>query len=274
MTAWVTKRMLIYGTTYPELSRTNFETVCTGAIDEETGGLIRIYPVSLRHMEQPFHLFEWIEAKVHRNTSDNRPESFKVDQQSVKVVGSIPAENWGERSRWVLHQDNIVESVEALWQQQKATSRSLALVKPRQVRRIYARRKTEAERKEWDEKRAASLAVRDLWVDVESTTKDLVFMPVEYKMDWLCHGPNCRGHDMTILDWGIYVLSRRMYAKARTGARDQAAQAKVIEALERAFDTSKRDPYVFLGNTKAHQGNFIIGGIYSPPNPPPQLTLL
>jgi len=42
---WTTTKLLIWGTTYPEFSKTYYETVCTGALDEDTGKLVRIYPI-------------------------------------------------------------------------------------------------------------------------------------------------------------------------------------------------------------------------------------
>ena len=79
---------------------------------------------------------------------------------------------------------------------------------------------------------------------------------------------------MTILDWGIYVLSRRMYAKhPRSGGRAEQAEQAVIAKLQDIFDESKHDTYLYLGNTKAHQGNFLIGGIFYPPRGA-QLALL
>lgn len=278
---WVTKRLLIYGTTYPEMSRTNFETVCTGALDLETGSLVRIYPVSLRYMEEPFGHYDVIEAKVKPSESDTRPESYKVDQQSIRKVDHIgAADGWVRRRSMVLSDATIVASVEALWDEQKATGRSLAIIKPREVSSVYARRKSDAERAEWEDHRKLALAVRDLWVDVEATTKDLVFMPVEYRMKWTCHGPACRGHDTSVLDWGIYVLSRKMFAKAPPPGMTKADNAtnKVLEKLRWAFG-SQRDPYLFMGNTKLHQGNFMVGGIFYPPSEAPaqpkaQLELL
>jgi hypothetical protein len=261
---------MIFGTTYPEHSKTNYETICTGAVDLESGRLIRIYPVSLRYLDTKFRHYDIIEAKLRRNEeNDNRPESYRVDQQSIRVVDNIgTTDGWATRRRHVLTEHNLVSSVEDLWEQQRHTSRSLALVKPKNVKRIQARRKTQQEKEEWEARQKAALSVRDLFVDVEAAVKDLVFMPVEYRLHWTCHGSDCRGHDMSILDWGIYVLSRKMYRDApknlTAAERDEHAQGKVVASLERIFGED-HDTYLYLGNTKAHQGNFMIGGLFYPP---------
>src|SRR5580704_7499912 len=96
---WTRKKLLIWGTTYPEFSKAYYETVCTGALDAATGKLIRIYPITLRYQNEPFRLYDWIEADVIQNARDFRLESHKINQASIQVVGHIDTKNeWAERS--------------------------------------------------------------------------------------------------------------------------------------------------------------------------------
>jgi hypothetical protein len=78
---WTTKKLLIWGKTYPEFSKSYYETVCTGAVDEETGKLVRIYPVTLRHMKEPFKTYDWIEAHVEK-----MPERWKCAVARCKDI--------------------------------------------------------------------------------------------------------------------------------------------------------------------------------------------
>lgn len=95
---WTKKRLLIGGTTYPEFSKTYYETVCTGALDGETGKLVRIYPVTLRYLNEPFRSYQWIEAEVERNTSDFRPESFRIRQESIVGGDQVTTDDgWQDR---------------------------------------------------------------------------------------------------------------------------------------------------------------------------------
>jgi hypothetical protein len=275
--AWVQRKLLIWGTTYPEFSKTYYETVCTGALDATTGRLIRIYPLRLRYQAQPFHHYEWIEADIMRNTSDFRPESHKINQDSIKIVGKIDTHNnWAERSSWILNPQNVFASVEALQEVQNADRTSLGLIKPKSVSRIYARYKPDEDRQEWEEARERALRQKDLFVDAESKTKDLVFMPIQYRIQFRCDDPACTTeHDLSLLDWGTYVLSRREFATK--GA--QGAERAVIGHLESLMDLTTHDSYFFLGNTMAHCDKFMIVGVYYPPKkkpeaPKPQLDLL
>jgi hypothetical protein len=267
---WESKRLLIWGKTYPEFSATYYETVCTGAIDVESRKLIRIYPITLRYMHEPFSLYDWIEAEIERNTSDFRPESYKIKQDTITKVGEIevkkkPKEGWAERSRWVLAPGNVFKSVAALQEAEAADHTSLGLVRPRKITRVYVKQRSHDDRKEWEEHRERALAQRDLFVDAETMTQDLRFMPVQYRICFVCDddGCTCHGsqHDFGIFDWGVYALSRKLYAQG--GA--VRAEEGVIAKIEQLMDLTKRDGHLFLGNTKAHCHNFSVVGIFHPP---------
>jgi hypothetical protein len=259
---WEKKRLLIWGTTYPEFSGSYYETVCTGAVDEG-GHLVRIYPVTLRYMKEPFHHYQWIEAEIERNTKDFRPESYKIKQDTISAGEKLDTKHgWAERSKWVLRPNNIFSSVKALQDAQRRDRTSLGLVKPGKVIRVYARRRSEDERKEWDEHRGRALAQKDLFVKAEDTTKELRFVPVEYRAQFTCGDPTCTTeHDMSIRDWGVYVLHRKLFAQYGAGRKGEGG---VVSKVEEYLDGSTKDSYVFLGNTKTHPENFMIVGLYYP----------
>lgn len=274
---WTRKKLLIWGTTYPDFSKSYYETVCTGALDADTGKLIRIYPITLRYQKEPFRLYDWIEADVERNTSDFRLESHKIRQDRISVVGHIDTgeKGWAERASWILRPQNVYHSVETLLDAEATDHTSLGLVKPKKILRVYVQSRPESDRIEWEEQRELSLAQRDLFVDAETKTRDLVFMPIRYKIKFVCDDPACTTeHDMAILDWGTYVLSRRQFAKGGAAI----AERDVIARLEEILDPATHDSYLFLGNSKAHCRNFMIVGIFYPPKKrdakKPQLSLL
>ena len=260
---WERRRLLIWGKTYPEFSKTYYETVCTGAIDQTTGRLVRIYPITMRYTENPPALYDEIEATIEQNPKDRRPESFRVEQNSINKVGHLDTKDgWIARSKWVLGKSNVFASVEALRASQGKDGTSLGLVRPNVIRRFYVRRRSEEERTEWDGQREQALAQKDLFVDTETKTQDLQFVPIQYRAVFSCNDPACQSeHDLSILDWGIYVLHRKQYAQR--GASQ--AEADVIDKLNEYTDQTRRDPYFFLGNTLAHPANFMIVGLYYPP---------
>jgi hypothetical protein len=125
---WKKTRMLIWGKTYPEFSAKYYETVCTGAVHGESGRLIRIYPVTLRYLDSQFKTYQWIDARIERNASGARPESFKIKQNTIVPGKHIDAESkdgWEERAKWTLRPESIFASVEALQRAQAAEGTSL-----------------------------------------------------------------------------------------------------------------------------------------------------
>jgi hypothetical protein len=273
---WTRKKLLIWGTTYPEFSKAYYETVCTGALDAATGKFVRIYPITLRYQNDPFRLYDWIEADVIQNARDFRLESHKINQASIQVVGHIDTKDeWAERSSWILRPHNVFSSVEALQKAEATDHTSLGVVKPKTVSKIYAWYKPDEERKEWEEARERALVQRDLFVDAETKTRDLAFMPVQYRIKFTCNDPTCvTEHDFSLLDWGTYVLSRKYYATDGASGAERA----VISHLEKLLDPATHDSYLFLGNSLAHCRNFMIVGVYYPPKksvaPKKQMSLL
>src|SRR5258708_3148291 len=139
---WQRRKILIWGKTRPEVSTKYRETVCTGGVWAENGRLVRIYPVPLRYMddENIFKKYKWIEADVTKSTSDPRPESYKIRYDTVKTGDLIlPGKgNWDERAKWIIRDENIAPSVEALKASQELDGTSLRLVKPLEVIKVFA----------------------------------------------------------------------------------------------------------------------------------------
>jgi hypothetical protein len=68
------QRILITVKTYPTLSRKYGETVCTAGVRED-GTWVRIYPVPFRRLDekQQYKKYDWLEARLVRNTTDPKP---------------------------------------------------------------------------------------------------------------------------------------------------------------------------------------------------------
>lgn len=73
----------------PHLSSQYFETVCCAGIGED-GKWRRQYPVSFRVLEdaQKFKRWSWIEYEYIEPRNDKRKESQKVQDNSIRVVGT------------------------------------------------------------------------------------------------------------------------------------------------------------------------------------------
>ncbi|MEO1427608.1 MAG: hypothetical protein AAFV71_00815 [Cyanobacteria bacterium J06633_8] len=98
------RKILIVTKTYPSISRTYKETVCTAGVllsdDEKPIQWIRIYPIRFRSLDLDKRYPRWsvISAEIERNTKDYREESFRINDLSIEIVRNINTkDNWKER---------------------------------------------------------------------------------------------------------------------------------------------------------------------------------
>jgi hypothetical protein len=96
-------RILIWGKTYPELSKKYIETVCTAGV-LESGKPVRLYPIAYRYLnDEQFRLYQWITAGLIKNPNDGRPESYKIDCESIILGEALPTtgDEWGKRGEFM-----------------------------------------------------------------------------------------------------------------------------------------------------------------------------
>ena len=131
------KRILITVKTYPTLSTSYGELVCTAGLRED-GTWVRIYPVPFRQLQeyQKFEKYRIIEAGISRNKRDPRPESHKVDTGSLTLTETILStkDAWRERRNWVLHRGEVFDDLTELIERANTeNSLSLATFKPSEI---------------------------------------------------------------------------------------------------------------------------------------------
>lgn len=98
------------------------ETVCCAGLDLH-GNWLRLYPVSFRQLEagQKFGRWDRIRFRWRLPNDDQRPESRRVDQQSLEIIGEIKK---SERAPFL--DRAIVRGLAA----EREKGRSLALLEP------------------------------------------------------------------------------------------------------------------------------------------------
>lgn len=85
---YLERRILVVVKTYPNPSSTYGETVCCAGVDLESGEWVRLYPITFRGLaDRQFEKFQEIRCRATRPRDDTRPESWRVDQDSIELVG-------------------------------------------------------------------------------------------------------------------------------------------------------------------------------------------
>jgi hypothetical protein len=53
--------------------------------------------------EQQFRKYQWVHAKIDKNSRDSRPESYKIQNKSIRVGEFVETEKgWSFRSKMIL----------------------------------------------------------------------------------------------------------------------------------------------------------------------------
>lgn len=126
----VTRRVRILVKAYPQPSNRYEETVCCAGIDEDSRELLRLFPIRYRRLssENRFDRFDQVEMSMERYTPDPRPESYHVDEDSIRVTAK--GDKLSPRSRVQLWAPFVADSLSGLQEEYKLTKRSLGIVRP------------------------------------------------------------------------------------------------------------------------------------------------
>jgi hypothetical protein len=258
---WQTRRILILGTTYPSHSTKYVETVCTGGVFEDTKEMCRLYPIPRRYLEpgQRFHKFQFISARVTPDTKDPRPESYRIDVDSIQPQEQIDSKKHGVRRDFLEQSPNFCKSVEELLDRQKADGTSLGIVVPESITNCTVARRPESERSEWAAHEQARQSQERLF---GSKPKTLDFPEALFYVHWQCNDDRCeKPHRMSLHEWGIHELYRKL-------EDDPKRDEKVVQAMRKHLDEGERDVFLFLGNFRSKLYNFGLMDSYSAPTRP------
>jgi hypothetical protein len=264
MAIYERKRFLIWGKTSPELSTKYFETVCTGAVLED-GSPIRLYPIPFRYLqaEEKFKKYQWMTALIGKDPCDSRPESYKIDCDSIEPGHVIEPDEleWHARREFVFQKPSWqFESVDALAQAQLQTKQSLGVVIPSEIVSVGLHARPEDEEASFEQKRERCRKKFD--ADRQRLFDD--FFPAEYKnldfvrnriqIVWKCGSG--KTHTSQFMDWEIVEAQRKH--------GDENARQMVEDRL----DLSKFAVRFFLGNIRAYPSSFTIVGLWYPKRQP------
>ncbi len=234
------ERILITVKTYPLLSSTHTETVCTAGL-REGGRWVRIYPVPFRALdkEKRFRKYQWIETTIAKDTRDPRPESYKLagDIKACQYLDTRDA--WQQRKQLVL--GKVYHNLDTLIGEARDTDvfTSLAVFKPERIIRFHVERDTSIH----SQKRKRKALARQM---PEEQAKRLV-QAVPFRFYYTFTDQMGKRSTLQILDWEIYQLCRKIISKygARKDKVTEMLKAKYLDQL-----TQAREVYFFLGTNK------------------------
>lgn len=261
MPALTTLRARILVKAYPQPSKKLEETVCVAAVSEDGKRMLRLYPIRFRRLlpEQRFDRFDLIECNGYQPSSDGRPESYHIDESSIRLVDKTKSLNNFARIR--LWQDHIVASLTALEDAQRLTKQSLGIVKPDigSVKFIVV---PIAEANADDRELAGQLMQQQSLL--ETPLIPLEKSEFAFKYSFTSGG---KSHEHTILDWEVQAAWFSF--QRRYGSKEKALDMLKQEYGERI---PAQNLHIIFGNQHARPWQFIIIGLLRTPLNPEEVN--
>lgn len=123
------RRVRILVKAFPQPSTKHEETVCCAGVTEDGRELLRLYPIRYRRLPEvdQFDRYDLVEMTTTKASSDRRPESYRVDEGSIKLIQQCEI---SEKAKVNLWQPFIAPSIGILIEENKIAGRSLGIIRP------------------------------------------------------------------------------------------------------------------------------------------------
>jgi hypothetical protein len=260
---WIQKKVLITVRTYPTPAKKGIEVSCTAGITDD-GQWIRLFPIPYRFLDHDkrFTKYQYIEASVAKSLSDTRPESYKVDVSSIKILpDAISSDNqWEARKNRIFPlKSKSLCSLQAERNLRKQPT--LGFFKPKVIT-CFKIRPTNSK---WSEGEIARLKQYPLFGNAPLT--QLEKLPFDFFYEFYCDDPGCHGHILSCIDWEIgaaFLQWRKKYGNVWEQKFRETFETKMIIEYE---------TYFFVGTMRTHPDAWIIIGLFYPPKQKLQAAL-
>lgn len=243
------ERVLVTVKTYPTLSRTYGETVCTAGVRED-GSWVRIYPVPFRRLNQTeqYKKYDWLECRLLPNDKDPRPETRRAaDFAELVPVDHMGREDeWRERRALLLKKSRVYTNLAELIAAAKANEASLAVFRPTRILDFLS----QEDDREWDLDKVREMRERSKQLDLyddQSWRQTFQIIPkLPFKFSYRFEDDAGVVSKMRVLDWETGALYWNCLRDA--GGDEAVALAKVRQKYVDEF--GKKDVHFFVGTTQ------------------------
>lgn len=240
-------RILILAQTNPCFSHKYLETVCTAGITENYEW-IRLYPLRKRLLsaDKKYQKWQWVTCRVDQTsqTNDCRPESCKVDQESISPENTLPTDgNWRVRRKFLLSEKlPVFTTRKQILEGAQENEFSLCLFKPTSITRFYSQSENDEFTEE--EKKIIKQHCDQGFLfsfDDEIHPSNLSFKKIPYSFHCKFKDNDNIEMNLSVLDWEISSLYRNCKYKSDT----HTALKKTLDKYNGFIESS--DIYFVLG---------------------------
>ena len=257
------EELLILTKTYPSPSSRYRETTCVAAITR-AGELRRLFPVPYRFLadETRFKKWEWIRASVATTTADHRPESRRIDVDSIELLDERVGtdDSWFERRQII--EAHVVEDFYTLEERRKKSGETLGFIRPKAISSFEI---TPAKEPNWSDEDYEKLAQDGLFDTAEMRDRIVLRkIPFDYYYKYIS-GEDVHRHK--IVDWEAGALYWKCLRRYGEGGW--------LEKFRYKFETEfqKKDLLFLMGTIHRFPDRWLIVGLIYPPKQPPEPAL-
>jgi len=249
--------LLILTKTYPSPSKKHRETSCVAAINDK-GEIRRLFPIPYRLLDdkKQFARWEWIRARISKATDDHRPESFKLDVDSIVRLSRLGTDlGWAERIQRV--RPHIMDGFDDLEARRQVTGETLGFIRSKSFRLEIEAANTQY----WTEEEKAKL-IQDGLFDSQNVKMRFPLRKVPFDFYYRY---SCQTNTMTteyrhkITDWEACALfwnCQQDYGKDWEKYFRQKLEASFAEEKELMF---------LMGTIHRFPDQWLIVGLLYPP---------
>ncbi len=249
------------------------ESMCVAAMTlDDNPRWIRLHPVPFRDLgdDSKFRKYQEVTVQVIRPRSDRRPESWTPISGSIQLGEIIGTDHgWSTRKERVaqLGERTMCDLIKANRSGSGPDTPSLAVVRTAGSPELLIDERDTEQLNKW-RKRSEAMAAQPSLFDGPSTAKPAFeVIPWRFRYKYRCLAPDCKaGHKQTIVDWEADALYRNVRNKPNW---QNLMRQKFINELW----APDRDTVLFVGNMEQRPWNFLILGVFWPPNQGIQQTL-
>lgn len=249
------KKVLIVVRTYPIPVANGVEVSCTAGITDGNQW-VRLFPVPYRFLrgDRRFHKYQWIEAKVFKSKSDQRPESYKLDPESINILSEPLSTGRGWQARKnVLFRLKVRSLCQLRRERDQRGWPTLGFFRPKAIHRLIIK----PESPNWSDNQLAMLRQGSLFE--KGPVVELEKVPYSFKYQFSCDDDQCAGHNMVCTDWEMGESWRKWKNDYGENWESKFRQRYEEEMI------SKNDTHFYVGTVFPHPQTWIIVGLFYPP---------
>jgi hypothetical protein len=257
MSGFQTEELLILAKTYPIPSKQRRETTCVAAINK-SGELRRLYPIPFRFLDgnSQFNKWQWIQANIERDISDRRPESYRVDIDSIIPLNNISTKH-GWKDRIDLIEPHILQGFFDLEERRIITNESFGFIRAFNINLDIQK----SDHPDWTEEERLSLIKDGLFDSSRVKNRPILKkVPLDFYYKYQCISTDkiITSHRHKINDWEAGAFYWNC-------VKDYGANWEMYFRRKLETEFSKKDLILMMGNQKRFQDQWLIISLIYPP---------